>query len=97
MLDRIERRAGLQDIRRHIRWMECFTPRDFESRFNGNRGSIFGLSAKTTQTAFFRPPNRSEDVRGLYLVGGSTQPGGGVPLVLISGRLVASLVQQDFR
>ncbi len=96
MLDRMEREAGLPDIRQHIRWKDCFTPQDFETVFNGNRGSIFGLSAITAQTAFFRPPNRSEDVKGLYLVGGSTQPGGGVPIVMISGRLVAELVVGDY-
>lgn len=96
LLDRMEREAGLTDIRQHIRWKECFTPQDFETVFNGNRGSIFGLSAITSQTAFFRPPNRSEDVKGLYLVGGSTQPGGGVPIVMISGRLVAELVERDY-
>ncbi len=97
MLDRAEREAGLSDIRQHIRWKECFTPKDFEVVFNGNRGSIFGLSAITAQTAFFRPPNRSEDVKALYLVGGSTQPGGGVPIVMIGGRLVAKLVEEDRR
>jgi phytoene desaturase len=97
LLDRMEREAGLTDIRQHIRWRECFTPRDFETVFNGNRGSIFGLSAITRQTAFFRPPNRSEDVRGLYLVGGSTQPGGGVPIVMIGGRLVANLIEEDLQ
>lgn len=97
MVDRMEREAGLTDIRQHLRWRECFTPQDFETVFNGNRGSIFGLSAITQQTAFFRPPNRSEDVRGLYLVGGSTQPGGGVPIVMLGGRLVARLVQDDLR
>ena len=95
MLDRMEQQAGLTDIRQHIRWHECFTPQDFESVFNGNRGSIFGLSAITQQTALFRPPNRSEDVRNLYLVGGSTQPGGGVPIVILGGRLVARLIQKE--
>jgi phytoene desaturase len=97
LLDRMEAQAGLRDIRRHIRWRECFTPQDFESLHNANRGSIFGLSAISSQSAFFRPPNRSEDVQGLYLVGGSTQPGGGVPIVMLGGRLVAALVQEDLR
>ncbi len=97
LLDKMEQEAGLTDIRQHLRWMELFTPQDFASVYNGNRGSIFGLSAIFRQTAFFRPPNRSEDVRGLYLVGGSTQPGGGVPIVMIGGRLVADLIERDWR
>lgn len=97
LITRLEEEAGLTDIRAHIRWQACFTPQDFASVFNGYRGSIFGLSATRWQTAIFRPPNRSEDVRGLYLVGGSTQPGGGVPIVLISGRLVAELIGADLQ
>lgn len=94
LLDRMARVAGLSDIRSRIVFERHWTPEDFATVFNGNAGSIFGLSARMNQTAFFRPPNRSADVEGLYFVGGSTQPGGGVPIVMISGRLVADLVNR---
>ena len=68
---------------------------DFAGRHNTTRGSIFGLSAKWSQSPFFRPPNRSEEVRGLYFAGGSAQPGGGIPLVLLSGEITAGLVVED--
>lgn len=97
MLARMEERAGLTGLRDTLRWSESFTPRDFAERFNGHHGSIFGLSAITRQSAFMRPPNRSQDVEGLYLVGGSTQPGGGVPMVMLGGRLLADLVASDLR
>ncbi len=68
---------------------------DFARDYHCHRGSIFGLSARADQTAFRRPGPRVRDVSGLYLVGGSTQPGGGVPMVVLGGKLVARLVQRD--
>jgi len=74
------------------RW---YTPADFARDYHCYRGSIFGLSARADQTAFRRPPPRVRDVAGLYLVGGSTQPGGGVPMVVLGGKLVAETVCRD--
>jgi phytoene desaturase len=68
---------------------------DFATRHNNNHGSIFGLSGKWSQSTFFHPPNRSEEIRGLYFAGGSAQPGGGIPLVLLSGEITAGLVLED--
>jgi phytoene desaturase len=86
---------GLPDIEERIVVEERWTPLDFAARHHNNRGSIFGLSGKWSQSTFFHPPNRSEEVRGLYLVGGSAQPGGGIPLVLLSGEITAGLVAED--
>jgi len=57
------------------------------------RGTPFGLSHRFTQTGPFRPPNAERHVPGLYFVGSSTVPGVGVPMVLLSGRLVAERVE----
>ena len=86
---------GLADIEGHIVTEDRWTPLDFAARHNNNRGSIFGLSGKWSQSTFFHPPNRSEEVRGLYFAGGSAQPGGGIPLVLLSGEITAGLVVED--
>jgi phytoene desaturase len=94
LLDRLEG-TGLDGIRAHIRVRRWYTPRDFERDYHCHRGSIFGLSARNDQTAFRRPAPRSRDVKGLYLVGGSTQPGGGVPMVVIGGKLVAAQICRD--
>jgi phytoene desaturase len=75
---------GLSDIESHIITEDRWTPLDFAERHNNNRGSIFGLSGKWSQSTFFHPPNRSEEIRGLYFAGGSAQPGGGIPHVLLS-------------
>ena len=86
---------GLPDIEEHIVAEARWTPLDFAARHHNNRGSIFGLSGKWSQSTFFHPPNRSEEVRGLYFAGGSAQPGGGIPLVLLSGEITAELVIED--
>ncbi len=88
------KRLGLPDIEERIVAEARWTPLDFAERHN-NRGSIFGLSGKWSQSTFFHPPNRSEEVRGLYFAGGSAQPGGGIPLVLLSGEITAGLVIED--
>lgn len=72
-----------------------FTPLDFESKFNLTAGSAFGLSHHFFQSGYFRPHNVSREVRGLYFVGASTYPGSGVPMVTLSGKLVAERVQAD--
>lgn len=89
------RALGLPDIEDHIVAEDRWTPLDFATRHHNHRGSIFGLSAKWSQSTFFHPPNRSEEIRGLYFAGGSAQPGGGIPLVLLSGEITAGLVVAD--
>jgi phytoene desaturase len=88
-------RAGLADLRAHIACAQVITPQDFMRSYGANRGSIYGLSSNARLAPFTRPANRAPDVRRLYFVGGSTHPGGGVPLVLLSGKIVAELVERD--
>jgi phytoene desaturase len=94
LVDRMEA-AGWTGLRAAIRVKRWYTPADFARDYSSHRGSIFGLSARSDQTAFRRPAPRSRDVAGLYLVGGSTQPGGGVPMVVIGGKLVAEQICRD--
>ncbi|MBE7246385.1 MAG: phytoene desaturase, partial [Actinomycetospora chiangmaiensis] len=68
------------------------TPQDFQDDFRSYRGSGFGLEPVLTQSAWFRPHNRSGAVRNLYLVGAGTHPGAGLPGVLSSARILDSVV-----
>jgi phytoene desaturase len=68
------------------------TPLDFKDRYRSLKGAAFSLAPTLTQSAWFRPNNRSEDVKGLYLVGAGTQPGAGLPGVLSSARILDALV-----
>jgi phytoene desaturase len=69
-----------------------FTPQDFRDRLLSVKGAAFGLEPLLTQSAWFRPHNRSEDVERLFLVGAGTHPGAGVPGVLSSARILDSVV-----
>ncbi len=87
----------LKDIREHIVCESMITPEDFWHTYGSNAGSIYGLSSNARMAPFTRPGNRSKDIRNLYFVGGSTHPGGGVPLVTLSGKIVADLIAQDMQ
>ena len=69
-------------------------PADFAARYRSPGGAIYGTSSNGRRAAFLRPGNRGA-VRGLYLVGGSSHPGGGLPLVAMSARIVASMIAAD--
>jgi phytoene desaturase len=91
----IERRLSetvLPDLGRHIVSSKVTTPRDFECDLNSFRGAGFSFEPILTQSAWFRPHNRSEDVESLYIVGAGTHPGAGVPGVLSSARVLDSVV-----
>jgi phytoene desaturase len=68
------------------------TPQDFQDRLLSYKGAAFGLEPLLTQSAWFRPHNRSEDIEGLYMVGASTHPGAGIPGVLSSAKAFDSLI-----
>lgn len=68
------------------------TPQMFHDDFLSFRGAAFGLEPVLTQSAYFRPHNKSEEVEGLYLVGAGTHPGAGMPGVLSSARVLDSIV-----
>lgn len=85
------RRAGLElDV--HDR--EITHPNDFDQRFPGTGGALYGLATHGSKTTFKRPPSRTK-VKGLYLAGGTTHPGAGVPNSTLSGRLAARAVRED--
>jgi phytoene desaturase len=86
---------GLEDLRAQTEVMHVFTPDDFEHELNATLGNAFAIEPKVTQTAWFRPHNRSEDVRGLYLVGAGTHPGAGVPGVLMSAEATYGCIAED--
>ncbi|MBN8618315.1 MAG: FAD-dependent oxidoreductase, partial [Anaerolineae bacterium] len=56
---------------------------------------LYGWSSNNRFAAFRRPHNRAADVKGLYFAGGTTHPGGGVPMVMLSGKVAAQLIVQD--
>ncbi len=86
--------SGLNGLSESIAWRKILTPRDFQDQFRAWRGSIYGTSSNSRFSAFFRPGNRVKGIDGLYLTGGGTHPGGGIPLVIRSAVHTAELVER---
>jgi phytoene desaturase len=84
----------LPDLENQIVSSRLLTPQDFQDRLSSFRGAAFGLEPILTQSAWFRPHNKSEDIANLYLVGAGTHPGAGLPGVLSSARVLDSLVPE---
>ncbi len=85
------------DLTQDIEYEQIITPHDLAERYGAWRGAIYGLSSNSRWAAFLRPPIRARDIQRLYFAGGSAHPGGGVPLVTLSGRLAARLIGEDLR
>ncbi len=83
------------DVRDKIRYEHILTPNDLQSMSGAWRGALYGPSANKKFTAFRRPHNRCPDLPGLYFAGGTTHPGGGVPMVMLSGKVVADMIRDD--
>jgi len=92
----LENNFGLEELKSNIEVREVFTPLDFRKERNNHLGSAWGVEPRFTQTAIFRPHNRSEDIKGLYLVGTSTHPGAGVPGVLLTAETTEAVILTDY-
>ena len=93
VLDRLKQ-LGF-DIADQIEVEQIYTPEDFCALYASNQGSIYGVSSNRKTTAFRRLPNRSRLLDGLYFAGGSVHPGGGIPLVILSGKMAATLIAEE--
>lgn len=83
------------ELRNAIITEHILTPVDLSSASGAWRGALYGSSSNNRLAAFRRPHNRSRTVQGLYFVGGTTHPGGGVPMVTLSGKATASMILDD--
>lgn len=92
VLDRLA--ASGHDLRPYIEVERTFAPRDYVTQLNLERGSAFGLAHNFMQIGPFRPANVDPNVANLFFVGASTQPGTGLPTVMLSARLVTERLQQ---
>jgi phytoene desaturase len=86
--------SGLDKLSDSIVVRKLITPVEFFEKYRSNKGSIYGTSSNTRLSAFLRPRNKLRDVDGIYLTGGSTHPGGGIPLVVLSAMHAAELINR---
>jgi phytoene desaturase len=95
IIEKLESTAGLKDLERHIVFEQALTPQDINDRYHVLDGAIYGLASHGKFLGAFKPANRSPDIEGLYLEGGSAHPGPGMPMVMMSGWIAADCVDKD--
>ena len=88
---------GLHDLRDRIRVEHRITPADWQSDYAIYRGATFNLAHNLGQMLHNRPRNRFEELEGVYLVGGGTHPGSGLPVIYESSRITSRLLLQDMQ
>ncbi len=86
---------GLGDVRRRIRFEHRITPDDWKNDYAVHRGATFNLAHNLGQMLHRRPRNRFEELDGVYLVGGGTHPGSGLPVIYESSRITSRLLLND--
>lgn len=89
-------KIGLDDVEKRIRFEKVVTPADWEGRYHVYRGATFNLAHTWGQMLHLRPRNRFTELPGVYLVGGGTHPGSGLPVIYESARITTRLLLQDF-
>ena len=89
-------KAGFHDVESRIRYERVITPADWDTRYEIYRGATFNLAHSLDQMLHLRPNNRFEDLDGMYLVGGGTHPGSGLPVIFESARISSRLLLEDF-
>lgn len=89
--------AGIKDLAQHIKFEMTYSPTDWEQNYGLAKGATFGLSHTLFQVGYLRPHNRHDRYRNLYFCGSSTHPGAGVPMALLSARLVTERIAQEVR
>ncbi|MBL9114686.1 MAG: phytoene desaturase [Verrucomicrobiaceae bacterium] len=90
-------RLGVKDVEQRIRFERIVTPDDWENRVGVYKGATFNLAHGLDQMLHFRPRNRFEEFDGMYLVGGGTHPGSGLPVIFESARIGARLMMEDLK
>ncbi len=90
-------RVGLRDVERRIRWERMVTPADWDAGQQIHLGATFNLAHGLDQMLHLRPRNRFEELDGVYLTGGGTHPGSGLPVIYESARITSRLLLQDWR
>lgn len=88
--------AGMTDLESRVVCESALTPQDINDRYHVLDGAIYGLASHGRFFGAFKPGNRSQDLGGLYLAGGSAHPGPGMPMVMMSGWIAADTLDQDY-
>jgi phytoene desaturase len=88
-------KIGIQGVESRIRYERIVTPDDWDQDFEIHQGATFNLAHTLGQMLHLRPNNRFEDLQSVYLVGGGTHPGSGLPVIYESAQISSRLILQD--
>ncbi|MFC1585474.1 phytoene desaturase family protein [Fibrobacterota bacterium] len=94
ILDKLER-MGLKDLRKNTVEEHLWTPIDIQQNYYSNGGSIYGVVSDRKKNFGFKAPKKSRKYSNLYFVGGSVNPGGGMPMVILCGQKAADLIAEE--
>ena len=94
VLEKLES-MGLENLREHIVVEDIWRPEDIKEMYKSNKGAIYGVVSDKQKNRGFKAPKQSKNYDNLYFVGGSVNPGGGMPMVLLSGKQVSQMVQRE--
>ena len=95
LLKQLEK-VGLTGVEKRIRFEKIVTPADWEHTYNVYRGATFSLAHSWGQMLHLRPRNKFDELESVYLVGGGTHPGSGLPVIYESARITSRLLLEDF-
>ncbi len=96
VLERIIAKTEMKDLKEHIEVEKIITPEEWENDYNVYIAAEFNMAHNLTQMLYFRPHNKFEDLKNLYLTGGGTHPGSGLPTIYESGRIAANMLVDKF-
>ncbi|RZN61776.1 NAD(P)/FAD-dependent oxidoreductase [Methanonatronarchaeum sp. AMET6-2] len=92
----LKNEAGLEDIEEHIEFEKIITPQEWQEDYNVEYGATFNLAHNLGQMLSLRPRNNFEEYKSMWLVGGGTNPGSGLPTIYESGRITADLITKKY-
>ncbi|UCE95339.1 MAG: phytoene desaturase [Candidatus Bathyarchaeota archaeon] len=96
LLEMVEKRTPMVDMKDHIEAEKLITPIQWEQDYNVYEGATFNLAHNLSQMLYFRPHNKFDELKDLYLVGGGTHRGSGLPTIYISGFVTAGLISKEY-
>jgi phytoene desaturase len=88
-------KVGIKDVKNRIRFEHMITPADWDQSYEIHQGATFNLAHNLSQMLHLRPHNRFDDLEAVYLVGGGTHPGSGLPTIFESARITSRLLVED--
>jgi phytoene desaturase len=97
LIDTMIKKTCMKDLREHIKAEKVITPTDWRDNYNVYNGATFNLAHNFGQMLYFRPHNKFEDVDNVYLAGGGTHPGSGLPTIYESGRISANMICKKYK